>query len=399
MSFRPLRFQPFKGFYLIYQLLATLFIYVPFWILLAVPRSRRPRPSWDLRRVLYMKLIRRFSHVVAKTGPLSITPNHLAITGGVDVKGVWVEAVPHLVTGVLKACMTATSVTPVRIPGYWMHKQGSTIKVEASPAPGEKVVYHMHGGGYVRHSAHPTDATAAIPRGLLKHVDSVHRTFSIEYRVSSTTPNPVANPFPAALLDALAGYNYLLNVIGFSSSDIIFCGDSAGGNLAHALTRYLVEHKDYANIPPLPSALIFLSPWIDLGVSHDYPGSSSHRFIDSDYIDVVGSRMLYPKDAFLGPLGMGAAAHNIYISPASLHPSMKVNFRGFPKTFITAGGAEVLLDQIRTFKERMLKDLGKENVSYYEAKDGVHDYLVFSWHEPETTDTFRELAKWIREIS
>jgi len=326
-------------------------------------------------------------------------PNHLDITGGVGVNGVWVEPAPKLITGVLKIWMTATSVSPIQIPGYWMHKRESTTKVGAPPKLGEKIVYFMHGGAYVRLSAHPKDVTATIARGFLEHVGSVHRTFSIEYRLSSTTPNPVANPFPAALLDALAGYNYLVNIIGFSPSDILFAGDSAGGNLAYALTRYLVEYKDNANIPAPPSALILLSPWSDLGVSHDTPGSSSFKFVNSDYINILQERIFYVKDAFLGPFGMGAASHNRYISPASLHPSMSIDFKGFPKTFIVAGGAEVLLDQIRTLNKKMLKDLGEENVKYYEAKDGIHDYLAFGWHEPERTDTYKELAGWIQLIS
>ena len=294
--------------------------------------------------------------------------------------------------------MTATSVAAIRIPGYWLHKDETTIKDEVLLVPGEKVVYHMHGGAYVRGSAHPKDMTAGIPHGLLKHAESVHCVFSIEYRMSSTTPNPVANPFPAALLDALAGYNHLVNVVGVSPSDIIFSGDSAGGNLAHALTRYLLEYRDTPDMPASPGALILMSPWTDVGMSHDYPGSSSYKFIDSDYINTVEGSVNYSKDAFLGPLGMGAAVHNRYISPASLHPSMNINFEGFPKTFIVAGGAEVLLDQIRTFKKRMVKDLGEENVKYHEAQDGIHDYLLFSWHEPERTNTFEEIAKWIREI-
>jgi acetyl esterase/lipase len=261
--------------------------------------------------------------------------------------------------------------------------------------PGEKVLYHMHGGAYVRLSAHPTDPTAAIGRGILEHADSVHRTFSIEYRLTSTKPNPVANPFPTALLDALAGYNYLLNVVGFSPSDILFCGDSAGGNLAHALTRYLVEYADDPNMPAPPGGVILLSPWTDMSNSHDVPALSSYECVNSDYINTrAGS---HPEDAFLGPLGIGAA-YNRYISPASLHPSMSISFKNFPKTFVVAGGAEVLRDQIRTLKDRMRKDLGDENVNYYEATDGIHDYLVFNWHEPERTDTLKEIAKWIQTI-
>lgn len=269
---------------------------------------------------------------------------------------------------------------------------------------GEKIVYALHGGAYIRLSAHPADPTAAIARGLLQHVDPVQRVFSIEYRLSSTNPFTIANPFPTALLDALAGYNYLVNVAGFSPSDIIIEGDSAGGNLALALTRYLTEYKDTPDVdlPAPPGALLLLSPWCDLGVSHVSPGSSSHTLLASDYIGNHDGSVDYARDAFIGPHDMGAVETNRYISPASRHPSLTIDFTAFPRTFIVAGGAEVLLDSIRTLKDKMIKDLGEGNgvregegkVRYLEVKDGVHDYLVFAWHEPERTDTLKEIARW-----
>lgn len=335
-----------------------------------------------------------------RTGPLATTPNHLAITQGANVNGVWVEAVPKLVTGELATWMSVASVAPARIPGYWTYKKGSKPDIGAAPTPGEKVVYLMHGGAYIRLTAHPTDSTAAIARGLVEHVGSVHRAFSIEYRLSSHKPYAIANPFPAALLDALAGYNYLVNVVGFSPSNIIIAGDSAGGNLAHALTRYLIEYKNIPGVtlPEPAGALVLLSPWVDLSTSHEVPGSSAHTCAPSDYIRPVEKGVHYAKDAFLGPLGTGAATHNKYISPASLHPAMTVDFKGFPRTFIVAGGAEVLLDQIRTFRDRMAKDLDDEHLKYLEAEDGIHDYIVFEWHEPERTDTLRQIAKWVDAV-
>ncbi|KAJ3932925.1 MAG: Alpha/Beta hydrolase protein [Lentinula lateritia] len=110
--------------------------------------------------------------------------------------------------------------------------------------PGEKVIYNLHGGGYITFSAHPSDMIAAIARGLLQHVDSVHCVFSSEYRLSSGEGVRAQNPFPAALIDALAGYVYLVNTVKFDPADIILVGDSAGGNLALALTRYLIEHQN-----------------------------------------------------------------------------------------------------------------------------------------------------------
>ncbi len=341
-----------------------------------------------------------------RAGSLTVSPDHLAITPGVDVNGVWVSPVPeNLIVGKLDQWAKQVDVTSIRVPGYWMHKKGVKIDVASPPKPGEKVVYALHGGAYARLSAHPSDPTAAIARGLLKTVDSVQRVFSLEYRLSSGEPHPVAHPFPTALLDALAGYIYLVNEIGFSPSDIIVEGDSAGGNLAHALTRYLIEYKKTSGLPAAPGALLLLSPWADLGNSHvNLPNPSTTTRLASDYLSHPTSPgYRYPVNAFVGPHGLEAAEINPYISPASLHPSMVIDFKDFPRTFIAAGGAEILLDSIRTLRDRFFKDLGEGNgskegegkVRYYEAPDGVHDYLVFPWYQPERKETLEAIAEWV----
>jgi len=93
----------------------------------------------------------------------------------------------------------------------------------------------------------------ALPVRIHSHVRTPKRAYSdhpgttcsiSEYRLASTKPLPNAHPFPTQLLDALAGYNYLVNVGGFEPKNIIVAGNSAGSNLAHALTQYLVEHQD-----------------------------------------------------------------------------------------------------------------------------------------------------------
>jgi acetyl esterase/lipase len=334
------------------------------------------------------------------------TYDHLTLATGADIKGVWIEPVPELVTGNLQSWAGIASVKPVRIPGYWSHKKGSTIPVGAPPMPGEKVVLILHGGGYIRLSAHPSDMIASIPRGLLQYCDSVHRVLSVEYRLSVGPPKP-AHPFPAALLDALAGYNYLVKVVGFDPADIIIEGDSAGGNLTLALTRYLVEYKDNTNVslPSPPSAILLVSPWVDLGTSHHTPSGSAYAFVTSDILNGPGNKdIAYSIKSFVGPHGLGAAEFNRYISPGSKNPAMSISFKGFPRTFIIAGGAETLYDQIKTLKEKMVKDLGEKSaesvngkVTWYEAKDAVHDYLGFDWHEPERGETFRAIAEWLSE--
>lgn len=339
---------------------------------------------------------------------MHFSPDHRAIKSGGGATGGWIPPVPdNLIVGKLKQWAEHASVTSIRIPGYWILKEGTDIDPISSPQPGEKVVLALHGGAYIRLSAHPSDPPGVIARGLVRHVESIHRVFAVEYRLSSGEPFKVAHPFPTALIDALAGYIYLVNEIGFSPSDIIVEGDSAGGNLAYALTRYLTEYKGTPGLPAPPGALILLSPWADVSDSHNHiPGGSATTCVESDILGDPITNLKYPMKSFLGPHGVEAADTNPYISPASLHPSMEIDFKGFPRTFLVAGGAEVVLDQIRTLRDRLVKDLGEGNgilegegkVRYYEPPDAIHDFLVFPWHEPESRETFQVISEWISPV-
>ena len=52
-------------------------------------------------------------------------------------------------------------------------------------------------------------------KGYLEHFGSNLRIFTLEYRLSSAKPFKQANPFPASLMDAVAGYRYLVHDLGF----------------------------------------------------------------------------------------------------------------------------------------------------------------------------------------
>ncbi len=287
----------------------------------------------------------------------------------------------------MKAYAEHNKVDRVKIPGYWIHKENSDAAFGSPPSPGEKLILAFHGGAYIRLSGHPSDVTANITRGFLEEVPSVQRVFSVEYRLSEID----TNPFPAALLDGIAAYDYLVNVVGYDPSDIIVEGDSAGGNLALALIRYLVEYKGHDGIPPPPSAVIMLSPWADVDLSALTSGTGITNQ-KSDYVS-DGPTFLFARKVFCGSMGVEAAQTNRYISPASLDPRMKVDFKDFPRTFIVCGGAEVLADVIRTLRNKMVEDIG-EKVTYFEAPDAIHDYLAFP-AMPERRETYKAIATWI----
>lgn len=343
---------------------------------------------------------------------LSDEGTYEALKLGKGVLGTYVDPVPHLIKGDLSKWAANADVQSIQIPGYWLHRHGTNLSMgEAPSANNNKVFYFMHGGAYVSLSAHPSSAVATIPKQLLKRCPSVTRAFSIEYRLckpdiasTSTIENP--GPFPAALLDALAGYNYLVNKVGFNPADVIFVGDSAGGNLALALTRYLVENANDENLPPPPGSLILLSPWSDLSDSHVLKGSSVDTNASTDFISLDPKTATHSTASrlFVSTTQLQASPDfyltNPYISPASLQLGAPgaVNFKGWPKTFVNGGGAEILIDQIRVLLERMRKDMGDDCVEYLEAPDAVHDYLSHEICEPERTQLVEAIGKWVSKL-
>ncbi|KIY73135.1 alpha/beta-hydrolase [Cylindrobasidium torrendii FP15055 ss-10] len=386
-----LDWQPAKAIFVTFQVLSLL-IRIPLWIVFAVPKWSRPRRSWSIKRTLGLHLLNWNIDMIRRTGPLRLIPDHYSITPGLDTQGIWIPAVAEdLLSEEIQSLAQKNNVKPSRIPGYWLHPKESSIPFGAPPIPGEKVLLMFHGGAYIRLSGHPDDLTGAIGRGFLEKVPAIQRVFSVEYRLSKHGHNG----FPAALFDAISGYLFLVNQAGYSPSQIILGGDSAGGNLALALTRYLVNNKGMAGLPDVPSTLVLLSPWADAGVSHVGRGSMVSN-AGSDYVGCTETAV-YAVTVFCGKLGTDIANTNPYLSPASVDPRMKMDFKGFPPTFIVCGGAEILADSIRSLRDKMSKDLG-DKLGYEEPPDAWHDYMCMPAFEPERSETYKRIASWLAEI-
>jgi acetyl esterase/lipase len=301
-------------------------------------------------------------------------------------------AAPDLVVGSIKEFADKAGVKPETIIGYWF----GDLPEERPVQEGEVVVMNMHGGAYIMGTAHPKDGTASIPKGLIsygKQAGTIKRVLSIEYRLSASHPFKPSGPFPTALLDALSGYTYLLSQ-GFKSHNILFSGDSAGGNLANALTRYLID----ANLPsiPPPSGLILTSPWSDLSMQHYRPGGSSETNYASDYLG--NSNMgNYALVAFIGPHSPREYLYNPYISPASpfLPKEVPPFDKRWPRTMIVCGGAEMMLDEIKSLRHAM--EAGGVEVKWLEVEGAVHDFFAIPGFSKYSKPAFEEILEWVKE--
>lgn len=73
-------------------------------------------------------------------------------------------------------------------------------------------------------------------------------------------------------------------------------------------------------------------------------------------------------------------------------------FKGFPRTFILAGSAEILLDDAIVIAERMRADNPFDGwVTLDVVEDAIHDFIVFPWFEPERSDALVRISRWIDE--
>ncbi|KAI0051795.1 alpha/beta-hydrolase [Auriscalpium vulgare] len=397
----PFRHQPFKGLYHIY-ILISLVIRIPLWTIAAAIPPLRPRRTWSFKRSFLIRVLKLIVHVGMKTDPFFTLVDVAKNASNADELGfVWVDGVPdELVVGEIAAAAKANAVQPVSVPGYWYGQRAVKGRYGQPAAPEEKVLLVLHGGAYVVGTGAPNGAGVPnIVNALLEHCgDTFYRAFAVDYRLSSTTPLPAENPFPAALLDALAAYRYLVVTLGFSPSNIVVEGHSAGGHLAIALARYLVALSD-ASLG-VPGGLLLFSPTGDWAGTHDTDDRtcSLKRNYASDFIDEI-LKSGFVVRALTGALPADTIYQSAYLSPASLRlPQAKGLFDNFPKTCIVAGGAEQTLDAMLTLRERIEGDVGAQRVRWLMYEDATHDFLGLTWHEPERSQALRDIEQWVATV-
>jgi monoterpene epsilon-lactone hydrolase len=173
-------------------------------------------------------------------------------------------------------------------------------------------VLYFHGGVYVI-------SDAFLAAGLASEVGrrTQAKVISVDYRLAPE------HPYPAAVDDALAAYEALLDG-GVAPSEIAFAGESAGGGLAIAT---LINARDHGLA--LPAAAYVMSPYVDLTLA----GTTMDTKRDVD--PLLNRELLEPRVA---DYTQGQDAALALISPVF------ADLSGLPPLIIQAGSHEVLLD-------------------------------------------------------
>jgi monoterpene epsilon-lactone hydrolase len=201
-----------------------------------------------------------------------------------------------------------------------------TAEITVDGVESRHVVLYFHGGVYAMGEA---ALAADLASQVGRRTDA--KVISVEYRLAPE------HPYPAAVDDALAAYEALLNN-GIAPSDIVFAGESAGGGLAIAT---LVNARDHGL--PLPAAAFVMSPMTDLTLA----GATMETRREADPLLTAEA-----LQARITDYTSGQDAALALISP------LFADLSGLPPLIIQAGTHEVLLDDaVRLAQEAITADV------------------------------------------
>jgi acetyl esterase/lipase len=342
------KYQPLKA---LYTLLAVLVeaLRFPLWVILYLPSSGRPHRSWSHKQAIRVRIVKAFlkhsSAVQVKT-PQDLKPG--------PEKERFVAIEPEH-SKYYKGLLEDREIKPEKIGVTWTPKplgRGEVLN------PDLDIVLHFHGGAYVIGDGRDHD-TGFLAKTFLKHGKVTH-VVTPQYRLSS---NP-GGRFPAAFQDAVTSYAYLVHTLKVPADRITISGDSAGGNLALALLRYIAEFGKEVDLP-WPGCIWLWSPWVDVEAGRDPANINQSSNEATDYLG--GGFGQWGSDSF-APKGKVDSA-NPYLTP------LGNAFASRTPIWIQTGDAEVLYDDDVEIASQFKKIAGN-TVELEVTKGTPHDIIL-----------------------
>ncbi|KKY33486.1 putative alpha beta hydrolase fold-3 domain containing protein [Diaporthe ampelina] len=285
----------------------------------------RPQPGWSVKenvRAAVARMLFSFWSAIRSQHPDYAAPEKAM------ERHARVDPPPAaFFTGALAA---ADPVKPAAVDAVWFPGPPPSDPAQLAK---QEVVLHFPGGAFVLAFSHESSGKSIADK-FSRHLEA-DRVVWAQYRLSGT---PEAC-FPAAVQDAVVFYHYIIS-LGVDPANVIVSGDSAGGNVAIALARYL---QDGQTRLPLPRGVAVFSPWVHLTATagKDYDQQTHSQ------ADILHSSVLQWGADVYRPQGKPSPDLEAYISP--LHRPFELSV----PIYVQAGTAEGMHDQIRSFSEEM----------------------------------------------
>ncbi|PHH61560.1 hypothetical protein CDD82_2133 [Ophiocordyceps australis] len=196
----------------------------------------------------------------------------------------------------------------------WMHRHGLVARVEAlavQGAPdaallwiGDKqrattVVLYFHGGGFVVPASQ--GHMELCWRAYVQPSQGRVAVALLEYSLSP------GSKFPVQLRQAAAGLGAVLDA-GFRAGNIVFGGDSAGGNMAMQLVSHVLHPVDAAarrlSLDEPVAGVFLVSPWVARSTeSWSFAQNASNDMLTTSIVSQLGLEHFGPPTVNLAAIG------------------------------------------------------------------------------------------------
>ncbi|ORX67029.1 alpha/beta-hydrolase [Linderina pennispora] len=279
-----------------------------------------PVASWTLKTNLIRDFIRLIVLDLTSVGSFDSGQRVAKLDGGIATR-FDIPSVPWRDKHLDNSGIWRDKLVEIAAASMERQMNGECVIADEAMLPNTDVLLHFHGGAYV-----------------LGTMDSYRKMHLI---LSKATGLPVygfayrlapASQYPTQLYDAFCAFEYLRSM-GVREQDIIFSGDSAGGNLALSLWLLL---------KPNISGMVLLSPRVDVTSNRD----SWRRNAKADYLAPYN---VYNTSncirLLLGPSRPVDAEMLSWLSDPFV-ASVHADFTGLPPTLVQAGTVEAMYDDI-----------------------------------------------------
>jgi epsilon-lactone hydrolase len=250
------------------------------------------------------------------------------------------------------------SIEPVKVGSI----EAEWVSIKDQTNPGGVILY-FHGGGFVMGSPQ----THRVVTWRLARATG-RRVLAIAYRKAPE------HAFPAWLDDGVAAFRWLL-AQGHAPQDILFAGDSAGGNLSLS-TAHRLRREGLG----LPGGMILFSPWADLGCEGKSYRSNAFReamFQEKNVRSTAAylTRGCDPRDPELSPIHADLA--------------------GFPPMLIFAGTRELFVDDARALARRATASGVRADLHVY--RHMPHVFPLLAGVLPRAKPAYATITRFVQE--
>lgn len=235
-----------------------------------------------------------------------------------------------------------------------------------------RILVYFHGGGWVTGNINSYSHVCAY---LAKRTR--HRVISVDYRLAPE------HPFPRGVEDCYYAAKEIFlkhDLFDCKEDDITLIGDSAGGNLAAAVS---LMARDRGEFLPKRQILIYPATHFDHGEASPFP---SVRENGMDYI-LTAKRMQDYMDMYIQN---EEDKWSPYVSPL-----LARDLSNQPETLIVTAQYDPLRDEGEAYGKR-LKESGNE-VEIFRMEDAVHGFFAFPWHTDYVQRTYQVINGFLNK--